>query len=256
MDHWYYAYFDMSCNPEEDTTYPCGTSTLHLAASDGYTGYHWYDSATFTTTYGTAQTVVVTSPPTPETFAVILTPYAGYGCTDTFYTHVSHGSVAAITGPTALCIDSVITLSDATPGGVWTRSKPAVASIGSSSGVVNASVPGTDTITYSIGLCTTSTVITVLPAGYCTLGVTSVNTGGEINLFPNPNTGEFSVLIRSVYDETVSVTITSVLGIKAGSSPVATNQTIALGASVSEGLYIVTAVSEHGCWSGKLIVAR
>ena len=56
---------------------------------------------------------------------------------------------AAITGPSSVCVGSTITLADATAGGVWTISTPAVATI-SGSGVVTGISTGADTIYYTV----------------------------------------------------------------------------------------------------------
>lgn len=59
---------------------------------------------------------------------------------------------AAITGATAVCtsLTTTTTLSDATPGGVWSSSAPGTASI-DAAGVVTAGMFGTATITYTDG---------------------------------------------------------------------------------------------------------
>ncbi len=68
-----------------------------------------------------------------------------------------------IEGPATVCLDSNITLTDSIPGGVWSSGNPAVAGIGSSSGIVSGGSPGVDTITYRLGLKFVTTVITVNP---------------------------------------------------------------------------------------------
>jgi uncharacterized protein YjdB len=86
--HWGYGYFDMTCGFSANSLITCASGTTTLAGPDGFQGYNWMDSATFTTSYGSFQSVAITSPTTTTTYAVILTPYAGYGCTDTLYTKV------------------------------------------------------------------------------------------------------------------------------------------------------------------------
>lgn len=69
----------------------------------------------------------------------------------------------AISGTTVLCAGATTTLSDI-GSGTWTSSNVAVASIGSSSGLVNALTPGVTTITYTLsGICSTTTNVTVNP---------------------------------------------------------------------------------------------
>jgi len=58
---------------------------------------------------------------------------------------------AAITGAAGVCIGSLTTLSDASPGGSWSSSNPSVAPISPSSGVVTGLSVGVATITYTVG---------------------------------------------------------------------------------------------------------
>jgi len=70
---------------------------------------------------------------------------------------------AAITGPSAVCQFMTITLADATPGGAWSSSNNAVATI-SSSGIVTGVSANVVTITYKLPTtCYITTPITVHP---------------------------------------------------------------------------------------------
>jgi uncharacterized protein YjdB len=55
-----------------------------------------------------------------------------------------------ISGLGSVCIGQTITLSDATSGGTWSSSVPAIGSIGSSTGIVTGVMAGTVVITYSL----------------------------------------------------------------------------------------------------------
>lgn len=69
----------------------------------------------------------------------------------------------AITGPSSVCLGASITLSNATGGGTWSSSNPAIANI-SASGVVAGIAAGTTTITYKMPSgVTASLVVTVNP---------------------------------------------------------------------------------------------
>jgi hypothetical protein len=61
-----------------------------------------------------------------------------------------------------MCVGSVITLSDVTTGGTWSSSG-VFAGVGSVSGVVSGISAGTETISYTAGGCSVSTVVTVNP---------------------------------------------------------------------------------------------
>src|ERR1700743_2528786 len=57
---------------------------------------------------------------------------------------------APISGPVTVCAGNTVTLTDADPGGSWTSSDPAIASI-TSSGAATGVVAGSATITDSLG---------------------------------------------------------------------------------------------------------
>jgi uncharacterized protein YjdB len=59
-------------------------------------------------------------------------------------------SPSAIAGPTAVCTGASITLSDVTGGGSWSSSSIGLATVGSSTGIVNGVSAGVVTISYTI----------------------------------------------------------------------------------------------------------
>ncbi len=93
---------------------------------------------------------------------------------------------AAITGVTILCPNTSSVLGHTTPGGTWTSSTPAVATVGAASGIVLgvALAGGTTTITYSLpaSTCFTTVVVTVQPAPNAITGTLSVCEGLTTNL--------------------------------------------------------------------------
>jgi trimeric autotransporter adhesin len=58
--------------------------------------------------------------------------------------------VAAITGPVSHCVGTTITKVNTTPGGVWTSSSMAIATVGLSTGIVNGVSAGVVDITYTV----------------------------------------------------------------------------------------------------------
>jgi len=81
-----------------------------------------------------------------------------------FFSVGIHLSRAQIIAPaTHLCVGAIMTLSDATPSGKWSSSNTTVATIGSSSGVVTGIAAGTATISYTVGLASSTITITVNP---------------------------------------------------------------------------------------------
>jgi uncharacterized protein YjdB len=68
---------------------------------------------------------------------------------------------ATITGNFSMCNGNTSALSSATTGGVWSSTDGAVATINSTTGLVTAVGLGTSTISYAIGSCARTTVVTV-----------------------------------------------------------------------------------------------
>jgi PKD repeat protein len=68
-------------------------------------------------------------------------------------------TVAALTGPSAVCTGATITLSSTTPGGVWSSSVPDMASV-NTSGVVTGLMNGSTEIIYTVSNngCSTSVI--------------------------------------------------------------------------------------------------
>ncbi len=86
------------------------------------------------------------------------------GITTTGSTTITVNPTTPITGTLSMCIGNTTTLADATAGGTWSSSTPAVATIGAGSGVAMGVGSGTSTITYTTpGGCQAFAVVTVTP---------------------------------------------------------------------------------------------
>jgi uncharacterized protein YjdB len=85
---------------------------------------------------------------------------------------------AAIIGSTAGCTATTTTLSSATSGGTWSSSNTAIATIGSSTGVMSGVVVGTARITYMLSSgCFVSTIVTINTSPDAVSGPSSVCVG-------------------------------------------------------------------------------
>ena len=96
-------------------------------------------------------------------------------------------SPAAISGAGAVCIDAYVTLSDALAGGAWTTGNASIATVGGGTGAVTGVTAGTVAISYTLGSCSTSKIITVnaIPAvvtgtGSVCIGLTAILTDAVI----------------------------------------------------------------------------
>ena len=81
--------------------------------------------------------------------------------------------ISPITGPGNVCLNSTITLSDGTIGGVWTSSNTSIATVVPSTGVVTGLASGTAVITYTFtntngcSTAVTTTIIVNATTGCC-----------------------------------------------------------------------------------------
>ena len=86
--HFGYAYIDVNteCSSEfTGATYCPDDTAVNVIAPYGYSNYNWFNN-TFSQHLGSQQQIRFSPPPAVgTTIAVELTPYNGYGCTDTLY---------------------------------------------------------------------------------------------------------------------------------------------------------------------------
>lgn len=199
-------------NPQQPITGPSGvcignTITLANATSGGT----WRSSATAIATVGTG-TGVVTGVAIGTTTISYTLPT---GCRST--TIISVSSLTGNTGTSRACVGQTSTLSNSTGGGTWTSSNPAVATVGSSSGVVTGISGGTAVISYALpsGGCYAQTTFTVNPTATFS-GSTSVCSGQTSTLTPSVTGGTWSSGSTGV--ATVGSTSGVVTGVSAGTS--------------------------------------
>jgi trimeric autotransporter adhesin len=95
---------------------------------------------------------------------------------------VTVGSVTGIIGAGGFCLGAMITLSDATAGGTWTSTTPAVATV-TAGGVVTGVTAGTSIISYTVGSgCFATAIVTVNPLPSPITGIFGVCTGSSTTL--------------------------------------------------------------------------
>ncbi len=236
--HYGYAYIDLSCGLFEVATNTCDTLTPPtMTAPPGFESYAWYDSATFSILYGTTQSITIPYPPVPTTYAVILTPYTGFGCPDTLYTRIIPAHMALHpTNDTSICSGrSVILNPNATDIAL-----PLTYSWAPSTGLSCTSCPNpvaspTTTTAYTVTVtnasaCTQTHVfnITVLPGVNTTVTVDTPTcngyTDGSATCTPTSGTPPYSYLWTT-----------------------APSQTTATATGLSTGSYTVMIVDALGC---------
>jgi Secretion system C-terminal sorting domain len=171
----------------------CSGSTITLG--DPSTGGVWSSSFTSVATVGSISGVVTgiaTAGGSDVIYYYVGSCYVSYN----IFVIPATATAAAITGDSDVCIGSTIPLSDATPGGTWSSSDPAIASI-LSTGVVTGVAAGSAAITYSItGACGTSSAtyeVSAIPLGTVSVtGPITVTVGSAITLSGSAGAGTWT----------------------------------------------------------------
>jgi uncharacterized protein YjdB len=146
----------------------CEGSPFTLTAS-GVTGvgtlisYNWSGPAAYSNTT-TINNVTVTPATTAASGAYSLSvTYPGAGCTSVIRSVAVtvNGALPAITGSYTVCASSTTTLTHPNSGGTWSSGNTGIATVGVTTGVLSGVAAGTATITYKVGACITTAVVTV-----------------------------------------------------------------------------------------------
>lgn len=173
-------------NPISGPSMVCISSQINL--TDITPGGSWGSSASATASVGSATGVV-----TGNAVGTATISYNVFGCAVNYVITVNP-LPNPITGPGSVCIGATVTLSDATGGGTWSSSTPAVGSVGSATGVVMGIASGATYITYTITStgCYVSSVETVNPNPVAISGATSVCIGYTTTLTDASGVGSWS----------------------------------------------------------------
>jgi len=168
---------------------------------------------------------------------------------------------------TAICTAGTTTLSDPSVGGKWTSSTTTVATVGSSSGIVSAVAAGTSTITYLFTTgCNATQVVTVVTCGGAApafdngaagVHITSPNATG-LQVYPNPNTGSFTLLLSAASDIDAMVSVTNTIGQKVMEFSIAANipVPVTMKPELPAGIYIISVTSAGERYEAKVTVAK
>ncbi len=212
----------------------CVGSTITLSDLTG--GGTWSSSATGVATVG-AGTGIVTGMGTGGT--AIITYSNGSGCYVTTIITVNP-TPAAITGTASVCVGSVTSLTDATAGGTWSSVIPAVGTVDGSGNVTGVG-PGTTIISYTLGSCAVTQVVTVNAQPGAILGTLALCATFTSSLSDSPTGGTWTSVSGGVATISGAGLVT---GVSAGTSLISYN----LGGCVSTA--IVTVNTQPGAITG------
>ena len=180
-----------------------GSGTL---LSDGSPGGMWSTPTTGIILLGSAGSV------TGIALGTALVSYTIGGCAAVITVSIN-SLPSPIVGNDHLCVGITDTLTDA-GGGVWASSNPLIATIGSASGVVTSVIPGTVSISYSLGIgCTVSRPITVNSSPASITGPDNICMGSTTTLHDASTSGAWSS------SDATTATVTSggaVYGVRGG----------------------------------------
>ncbi len=135
--------------------------------------------------------------------------YAVAGCASFLTVTVNNAATPISPATTTVCTGNTVSLTDATTGGTWAASN-ANATV-SASGVVTGVTAGTVTITYTVGACTATALVTV-QAGVAAISPSplSICLGGTSTLSDSPAGGTWSSSNTAVATVTGAGVVTSV----------------------------------------------
>lgn len=174
-----------------------------------------------------------------------------FGITTISYNAGSSGIVTTIvtvnpipnppSGTLSFCQGSTTILTTPSTGGIWSSGNIAVATVGSSTGIVNGISVGTAAISYSFASgCHSSRQVTV---NSCTLHIPrdpSLTTAG-LNIYPNPSCGKFCLSVSSTEDKQVHTIVTDIMGKKVMEFVALTNNTYDI--QLDAGVYFISAAT-------------
>ena len=185
--------------------------------------------------------------------------YAIGSCSVTATATVVATGAGTITGANTVCVGTTTTLTSTPAGGTWTSSNTTRATVGASTGIVTGVAIGTANISYSAtNVCGTSVSVhsvNVLAATACATGIIPVsNTGDELKVGPNPNSGTFTVEMVQPVSEFVKITVTNIAGQVVREQYIPANEVRSVDMHHVPGIYQVTATSSRGRYVSRIVV--
>jgi len=160
--------------------------------------------------------------------------------------------VAAISGSSSIIIGDTILLRDATPGGTWSvENNNAIISATGSAGGLKA---GNDTVRYVVkNTCGSDTAFLTITIYESTV------TGAITNfqLYPNPTTGQITVVLSSALNEKVAMVLSTVAFKAIHAFDIDTNTPTVIDINdLPNGDYFLSAATKEGWTTVKFVIVR
>lgn len=235
-----------------------GTNTVCVGATTSLShvipGGTWSSSTPAVGTVSTAGVVKGISTGTTTISYVFGTS----GCmATTVVTVIGH---PAISGPTVACVGIPKTLTVIPIGGTWSSSDVTKATVGSSSGIVTGVAVGSVTIKYKVttacGTDSATYAMSVVAASACPTAVMNAPEAEEpvLKVFPNPNSGSFSLVLHTEAAQKAHVTITNVLGVRVQEFDMLSNTTQDISLAPPPGIYYIFVDTEQERHTERVLV--
>ncbi len=209
--------------------YTCVGSTLTL--TDATASGTWSTTSTAYATVGSGTGIV-----TGVAAGAAIITYNVSGCFKTTTVNVSAATVVgAISGTTTLCQGATSTLTDAIPGGAWSSSAPAFATV-NAYGTLTGVAAGAGTITYTRLGCTSTTAFTINGNPTAITGTRKHCSNGTTTLASTPAGGNWTSL------STAFATINPTTGVVSGVAPGVT----IIDYTLATGCYTTTTDTSYG----------
>ncbi|MCD6011756.1 MAG: C-terminal target protein [Flavipsychrobacter sp.] len=221
--------------------YCTGTTGVHIYLSGSNTGISYKLFRNGTPTYsmsGTGSSLDFGLYTTAGTYSVTATA-SGTGCVSAM-----SGSVVVTVNPLPVVTGSIytmmpggsITLTSSISGGTYASNNTAVATVGSTSGIVSGVSLGTVVISYTAPTgCVGTRICYVTPTGFRpgSSATTTAVTNTEISVSPNPSKGIFTV--KGTFAEAVNTDVTILVTDMAGRT-IHTAQAVAQDGNLNESI--------------------
>ncbi len=192
----------------------------------------------------------------------VVISYSLGSCSEVHTMYIKPGSAGVIQGKDSLCTgpSHAIWLSSAVAGGVWSSTNTSRATVDPSLGRVTGVGTGYDTIKYrvsnSCGTFTSVKRIYIRPYKECATGLDDrpEEAAPQLSVYPNPNSGSFTVSLGVGNKEDIQVVITNVVGAKVHELIIHGGQSSEVRMNVPPGLYMLVAYSRDQRYFAKLVV--
>jgi sugar lactone lactonase YvrE len=172
------------------------------------------------------------------------------GCFDTIVVTTDTVPSFTVGGVDYICIGTPATFTSSITGGTWLSGNTSLATV-SASGVVSGVASGTVDISYSFtnscGTTSNAKNIHVYTVAQCdSLTDTKIIKSAPlpVELFPNPNMGQFSVIVHSEMQEKLSITIYNQLGQIVWEGAAVSNSIININTNLAPGIYTLVAQNQ------------